>query len=103
MKKLIVFLMAMANLSFGAVFFGSPSYITVNSSSALAVPQNNLRSYLIIVNTGSNTMYANFGAPGSGSGIPIPAGGNYEPFQTPMNSVYLVSPSGTTAAILQGQ
>jgi len=104
MNKLILILSILAGTSFGAnVFFGSPSYATVTSTSTQILPQNSLRSYLLIINTGSNAMYANFGAPGSGSGILIPAGWNYEPNETPANSVYLSSPSGTTATLIQGQ
>jgi len=69
-------------------------------------PQNTLRSYLLIVNTGSNTVYANFSGVQVGpQGIPIPAGGNYEPLHAPSNAVYLttVTPNVSSVLLMQGQ
>lgn len=103
MRKMFLFLLFLFPASsFANVFFGSPSLVTVTSSPQQVLPQNILRSYLIIVNTGSNTIFATFGT-GLGNGIPIPAAGNYEPLKVPANSIYLNSPSGSSARVLQGQ
>jgi hypothetical protein len=87
------------------VMFGSPAYITVSTTSTNALKQNGLRSYLIIMNTGSNTMFARFGNSNQNTsdGVPIPAGGNYEPAKAPSNSVYLISPTGSFATVIEGQ
>lgn len=100
---LILFALICGISNANPVMFGSPSFVSVTSTSTQVLPFNNLRSYLLIVNTGGAPIYANFGAPGSGSGIPIPAGGNYEPLQVPGNAIYLISPSGSLATVLQGQ
>lgn len=102
MRKLIfltLFMLPMAAKS--QVMFGSPSLATVTSSPAQVLAQNANRGYLLIVNTGSNTLYVTFGT-GLGNGIPIPAAGNYEPNKAPANSIYLNSPSGSFARVLEG-
>jgi hypothetical protein len=84
--------------------FYAPVAVTATTTSTLAMAKNNMRGYLIIVNTGSVTVYAKFGSAHSATeGIPIPAGGSYEPIQAPVNSVYLVTASSTSAVtLLQG-
>ena len=87
------------------VMFGAPVSASVTTSSARIMPQNGLRTYLIIVNTGSNPAIVKFGSVQSGTeGIPIPAGGNYEPFEAPSSSIYAVTASSTTTLqIVEGQ
>lgn len=105
MVKYILFLLTL--FSSGAfanfIMFGSPSYVSVTSSSSVVLPQNNLRTYLLIVNSGANAIYVKFGAPASTTSIPIPAGGNYEPLQPPSNSVNLICPTGSFATVIEGQ
>lgn len=54
------------------------------------------RKYLLVVNKGTDTIYLKSGAnPSAGQGVPIPAGGNYEPLFPPSADVYLKAASGT--------
>lgn len=102
MRKLIFLILFMLPLGAKAqVMFASPSLATVTSSAAQVLPQNANRGYLIIINTGSGTEYVTFGT-GLGNGIPIPAGGNYEPLKAPANSIFLRAPSGSFAVVEEG-
>lgn len=84
-----------------SVLFGAPVAVTATSSSAQVLAANGLRVYLIIVNTGSVTAYVKFGSVQSGTeGIPIPAGGSYEPIQAPANSVFADTASSTAALVI---
>lgn len=85
--------------------FGPPLTVSVTGTSTQALAQNGLRTYLLIVNTGANTIIVKFGSAQSGTeGVPIPPGGNYEPSKAPANSVFLETASSTsTASIIQGQ
>lgn len=108
MLKLISGILVFLSLSIFAenfIMFGPPLAVTVTNTSTQILPQNSLRTYLILVNTGTNTAYVKMGSVQSTSteGVPIPAGGNYEPFQAPANSVFVVSPSGSFLTVIQGQ
>lgn len=99
-------LLALPVLSHSQVIFGAPVTGTATTSSAKKLNWNSLRTYLIILNTGStNTMYVKFGSAQSGTeGIPIlPNNGYYEPVEAPSNSVYIVTGSSTTTyTIIEG-
>lgn len=89
------------------VIFGTALIGTATTGSSLVFADNSLRSYLLIVNTGSNTIYANFGTISGSSlvpAVPIPALGNYEPFRAPSNSVFLSTQTGSSNFVaIQGQ
>jgi len=76
---------------------------TITSTKILS--RNDLRTYLLIQNVGTDTIIVKFNSVQSGSeGIQIPAGGNYEPVLTPKDSVWIESASGSQAfMILEGQ
>lgn len=75
---------------------------TITSTQIL--PDNPIRKYLIIENLGSTTIIAKFGSIQSGSeGIQIPAGGNYEPYSAPTESLWIKSASSTDSMmVLEG-
>ena len=84
-----------------------PVAFTATTSSQQAIAANNLRSYIIIVNTGAQIAYVKFAtaiqSPAT-QGIPIPPGGNYEPFIAPANPLWVSSASATTSlVIVEGQ
>lgn len=82
--------------------FAVPSTGTATSTSTKVLNTDALREYLIIQNTGSNSIAVKFGsAQTAGEGVVIAAGGNYEPFDCPTNSVYLEALSGTSTYIIQ--
>lgn len=85
--------------------FTNSGPVTVTSSSAIALAGNGKRGYLLIVNTGANTAYLKFGSVQSGTeGIPLIAGGVYEPVNYPANPLYAVTASSTTTLVfVQGQ
>jgi hypothetical protein len=84
--------------------FGPPVVVTATTTSAQLLAANNLRTYLLIVNKGSQTVQIKFGsAQIATEGIPIPPGGSYEPIEGPSNSVWGVTASGSSAVtITQG-
>lgn len=101
-----VFLFLPATASANYYMFSAPVTGTATSTSTKVLNQNNLRSYLIIINNSSTvTLYVKFGSAQSGTeGVTIPPLGNYEPFKAPANSVYLDTASSTAAyTIIQGQ
>ena len=105
---LIVLLLAFAPQSYAAnnILFGAPVTVTVTNSSTQELAANPLRSYLIMVNNSATVpVYVRFGHVQSGTeGVTIPPGGNYEPFEAPSNSVFMVTASSTASVtIIQGQ
>lgn len=70
---------------------------------AVVFPYNPLRAYVIIVNTGPATMFAAFGrAANAATGVPIVAGGNYEPILGFVNSLHVSSTVAGSAVIVEG-
>lgn len=94
LRSIILFLLL---LNFA--FAGGPRTQTttsVTTSSSLVLLRQTGTIYLLIVNKGSQTVYVKFGSNvGVGEGIPIPAGGSYEPINPPDDAVYMKSASGT--------
>ncbi len=89
------------------VMYSSPVQYTATAtaSPSPAMAANSLRTYLIITNKGNSIAYVNFGGAASpaASGLPIPPGGNYEPYKAPAQAVYLLTTAGTTAlTLIQG-
>lgn len=73
----------------------------VPAVSTQIVPYNPQRAYLIIVNTGTVTMFVGFDRDADAfNGVPIVAGGNYEPILGTISSVSLLSSSGSQRAVL---
>lgn len=113
--KVFLFLALFSNFVFAnSYMYSSPSLVSVTtlnatlpypvSTSQLVMAQNNLRSYLLIQNSGTNAAYFSFGAPKAPSSTFIlAAGGNYEPIYPPSNSIYMTVPTGAYVTILQGQ
>ena len=90
------------------IMFAPPVSGYATSASAKVLNQNTLRSYIIVVNkSATTTMYAKFGssAQSSGEGVPIPAGGSYEPIMAPANALYLSTFVATSApyVVVYGQ
>ncbi len=106
MTKLFVILAMISATCFAnQVLFGPPLVVNATATSAKVLNANSLRKYLLIVNKGDYAVEIKLGSSvQSGTeGIPIPAGGNYEPIQAPGNAVYAVTITGTSAlTIIQG-
>lgn len=108
MKKLLLlvsFLIVSASAFANYFVFAAPVTVTVTGTSTQILAKNSLRTYLIIVNNGAVPVIVKFGSvQTAGEGISIPAGGNYEPYKTPSNSVYAETASSTASVtIMQGQ
>lgn len=72
------------------------STVSVNSTGVKAANIKIGRVYLLIVNKGSSTIYIKIdGIPSSSQGIPVPAGGNFEPQYPPYNEIWIKTSSGT--------
>jgi len=64
----------------------------VTTIDELILPYNPMRNYLLIVNTGVNTIFVAFErAADSATGVPIVSGGSYEPILGTVSSVHLIS------------
>lgn len=102
---LVLFSVTAAQPSYALVDGPTSVFTATAGASALALPYNGLRGYLILVNTGLVTAYVSFNASqAQGTGIPIPAGGNYEPFIAPTSAVYIgTNASTTTVTMMEGQ
>lgn len=102
------FLIAILFMFSGLVFAQSNQSViqqriegTATTSSASELDANLKRKYLLIVNKCSETMYVGVGASTSGTeGIPIPQGGNYEPFVVPVDEIFLKAASTTCDFII---
>ena len=70
---------------------------------SVVFPYNPLRAYVIVVNTGPATIFAAFGrAANAATGVPIVAGGNYEPILGFVNSLHVSSTVAGSAVIVEG-
>lgn len=86
---------------FGVTVAKSQTELTATTTSTKYLENNSLRNYLLIVNKGSVTIYVKFGSASTGTdGVPIVAGGNYEPFEAPIDSVYIKSSSGSQPVLI---
>jgi hypothetical protein len=106
MRLFFVVLALFGSIAFGNdTMFTQPYVYTVTTTSTQLRPQNGLRTYLILINTGSQTVYVKFGsAQATTEGVPIPAGGSYEPNKAPANSVWADTATSTsTLTIIEGQ
>lgn len=106
MKKLLFSLLSLFVLCTSAfaasAFLGEQFELSVTTT---AQSVSGSSSYLLIVNKGSDTVRAKIGsAPTGTEGIPIVAGGNWEPPAPPLEPVYLRADSGTQAVyVLRGK
>jgi hypothetical protein len=100
---LVLFFSAVARAN--QTLYGPPHTVTVNGTSTQYLPQNGLRTYLIIQNNGSVNIIVKFGSvQTSTEGLVIVPGGNYEPIWAPANSVYIESASSSASVtIVEGQ
>lgn len=75
----------------------SQSDVTATTTSTQCLAARRDRNYLLIQNKGSVAVYIKFGSASSNAteGVSIPAGGNYEPYKVPTQSVFLMSASST--------
>lgn len=107
MKTMILsFLLILSLNSFGETFTANQQLTgTVSSSSSVKVLEPYaVRNYLLIMNTGSYSIYAKMGgAHVSTEGVIIPAGGNWEPFNVPVDSIYLKGASASTYNLVEGK
>lgn len=62
--------------------------------------ENLLRSYLAIQNRGGNSVFINFGAPAVDAGFELVAGGFYEPFIVPIDSINVLTITGTSPIVI---
>jgi hypothetical protein len=79
--------------------------IEVTSVSSQKLPRNLNRKYLLIVNKGTQIIYVKYDSAHTGTeGIPIPVGGNYEPWIAPTNAIFMRSASGSqNVQVTEGQ
>ena len=99
-----ILLLGLAQQALAAADFAAPTQVTVTTTSTEHLSSNAGRTYLLIVNRGSNTVYVKPSSAHSGTeGVPITGGGNWEPSTVPKNSFYMKTASGTsTVDILEG-
>lgn len=99
MKLLLTVLIlfsGLAGASIDTVDIKTQTVVSATTTSTLALATNKDRRYLLIQNNGAVTVYVKFGSAHSGTeGVWIVAGGNYEPYKAPLESIYLKSASGT--------
>lgn len=76
----------------------------VDIQDELVLPYNAARNYLIVVNTGPNTIFAAFErAADSATAVPIVSGGSYEPILGTVSSLHLISAiTAQQAVIVEG-
>lgn len=108
MKLALFFSLVLASVTARAnqTLFGAPLAVSATVTSTSVKAKNTLRTYLLIQNTGALPVVVKFGSVQNSAtdGIVIPAGGNYEPFLAPANSVWIRTASSTsTVIIVEGQ
>jgi hypothetical protein len=88
-----------------ATNYADPVTVTATGASTQVMAANGFRSYLLIVNSGDNTVMVKLGSVHTGTeGITLVPGGVYEPIQAPSNSVWLKTLAGTsTVTLVQGR
>lgn len=86
----------------GQTFANFRADVTIQDE--LVLPYNPMRNYLIIVNTGPNTIFVAFErAADSATGVPIVSGGSYEPILGTVSSVHLISAiTNQQAVVVEG-
>lgn len=106
MKKVLLLsgILVMSLCGAEQVTLKTQTIVSATGTSTLLLAANQRRKYLLIINNGSATVYAKGGSIHSSTeGVPIVAGGNWEPFQTPTDAIYLKSASGTqSVSIIEG-
>lgn len=70
---------------------------TATVTSTQVLPPKANRDYLLIINTGAGALVVKMASAHSANeGVQIPAGGNWEAFVPPVDSIYLKGASGST-------
>ena len=79
--------------------------IVVTTTAVMAIAEYRPRTYLLIQNKGPDDIYLTFDSTQTlTQGIHIPAGGNYEPYKVPFNSVWLrAATTSATVSIIRGR
>jgi hypothetical protein len=109
MKFIIAFLMlfsfAATAQQGGHVTISNPQVFPVTAVYTQWLPQNTNRNYVIIYNAGVNPICVGFGPfTNALNCIAIPSLGNYEPYKTPIDALYMISPGGTQNVVVwEGQ
>ena len=104
MKKLIlVVLLILSNFTHGSVLVDQSADREITITGTQVLPYNRYRSYLLIQNKGASDVYLKFDTTHTATeGIKITAGGNYEPYKVPFNSLHMVTASGTSSITVNG-
>ena len=107
MRFLILFIMLIPQFSLATTNTTgilTMSTLTATVTSTKALSRNEARVYLLIQNTGAQTIIVKFNSVQSAlEGIQIPAGGNYEPLIAPKDAVYVETASATSGfTIMEG-
>lgn len=101
MLKSILLLLLLALPCSAQTVVQSQTEATATTTSASALGADQYRSYLLIQNKGSVTIYVKFGSASTGTeGIAIVSGGNYEPYAAPIGEIFIKSASSTSAVVL---
>lgn len=75
----------------------SQQAFTANDSASTVLNTNARRAYFIVQNNGVFDVFINFGNKASVNNIKIIAGGNYEPFICPIDSISLICAPGQSS------
>lgn len=102
---LLIFLFAFALSSEASNFFvKTQQSFTASTTSTKVLNASGKRNYLLVVNNGAVAVSLKIGSAHSAmEGVSIPAGGYYEPFISPRESIYLKTGSSTSSVfVLEG-
>lgn len=101
-SMLFVFLTIFGAIAGAQTGYNVPITQALTTSNTQVLQVNAQRTYLLIQNTGSNSIVVSFD--NTNPGLTIASGGSWEPGKAPINSVYLKSSTSTsTAVIIEGQ
>lgn len=105
MRFLLMIFLFVGSLCYADPFTTVTQTTVSVSVSAQALPANQVRTYLLIQNSGTDPVIVKIGSTiATTEGILIAAGGAYEPRLVPKQSVWLKATTGTQAVrILEGQ
>ncbi len=85
----------------GYAVFGTHTAASCTNTSTSMISADDKRNYILFVNLGSATVFLKAGSTISASeGIPVPAGGSYEPIKAFKDAVYCKSATGTQSLLI---
>jgi uncharacterized membrane protein len=104
MKKIIlIVLLILSNFVYGSVLVDQSADQEITITGTQVLPYNKYRSYLLVQNKGDVDVYLKFDTTHTATeGIKISAGGNYEPYKVPFNSIHMITASGTSSITVNG-